>query len=359
MPAMVSWRNFSGEHRVWTAAPALLVVAGLYAITGGLWFTAPYACKRYSATGRAERLMPSSNLQPGRPLMSRRSTLRSRKDVEKGVSNGADWRDYRARLVALEQTGTASAPEDRSDGNDDSKDAVKGWAYQTPLIEQGSVLLSHVDARFSDRQIYFHKAVILIVHHQPDCDMGIILNRPSAMTTANPLRVPGTQWNICFGGDCNGLRRDTALNELALFCLHTEPRFAEESMEVVTGIYLMEFALARKLVKHNHARRDEFLVLVGYCGWGKGQLQAELDTGRSWTMAAVDRLSLMKQIRETQTRFEVESMTGQVDKDDGMEAWRRMYDALGKKFQDQAGAWRLDVMLDDMRLRSWVNDKLY
>jgi putative AlgH/UPF0301 family transcriptional regulator len=288
------------------------------------------------------------------------TTLHSRKDVEKDISSGADWRDYRARLVALEQTGfeqtgSSSAPQD----GDDSKNMFKGWAHQTPLIEQGNVLLSHVDARFPDRRIHFHKAVILVVHHQPDCDMGIILNRPSRMTTANPLRVPGTQWSICYGGDCNELGKYTALKELALFCIHMEPRFAEDSMEVVPGIYLMEFAVARNLVKTRCARRDEFLVLVGYCGWGKGQLQRELDTGRYWTMAALDRRVLMKEIRDMQTRFEVESMTGQVEKDDGIEAWRRMYDSLGKEFQDQAGAWRLDVMFDDMRLRNWVNEKLY
>jgi len=356
---MVGWRNFSGEHRAWRAAAIGLIVASAYVINCGFWCNgltcfAPPACNRYSALGKVQRLSPNSNLQPGRPLMSR-STLHSHKDVEKGISSGADWRDYRARLVALERTGSTSAPHDA----DDSQDMPKEWAHQTPLIEHGNVLLSHVDARFSDRQIYFHKAVILLVHHQSDCDMGVILNRPSRMTTGNPLRVPGTQWSICYGGDCNGLARDTAFKELALFCLHMEPRFADDSMEVVAGIYLMEFALARDLVKNRCARRDEFLVLVGYCGWGKGQLQRELDTGRSWTMAALDRRMLMKEIRELQTRFEVESMTGQVETDDGVEAWRRMYDALGKEFQDQAGAWRLDVMFDDIRLGNWVNEKLY
>jgi len=76
-------------------------------------------------------------------------------------------------------------------------------------------------------------------------------------------------------------------------------------------------------------------------------------------MAALDRRMLVKEIRELQTRFEVESMTGQVEQDDGMEAWRRMYDALGKEFQDQAGAWRLDVMFDDMRLKAWVDQRPY
>jgi len=197
-----------------------------------------------------------------------RSTLHCRKDVEKGISSGADWRDYRARLVALEQTGSTSAPQDG-----DIQDMLKDWAHQTPLIEQGNVLLSHVDARFSDRQIYFHKAVILLVRHQRDCDMGVLLNRPSQMTTGNPLRVSGTQWSICYGGDCKGLARDTVLKDIDLFCLHMEPRFADDSIEVVSGIYLMKFALARDLVKNHCARRDEFLVVVGYCGWGKGQLQ--------------------------------------------------------------------------------------
>ena len=55
-------------------------------------------------------------------------------------------------------------------------------ADETPLIEQGSVLLGGVeqDFGFALRQQYFHKCVILVVAHEPQSfTRGIILNRPS------------------------------------------------------------------------------------------------------------------------------------------------------------------------------------
>merc|ERR1712232_1349675 len=82
---------------------------------------------------------------------------------------------------------------------------ASSWAYPTPLIEQGSVLLSEPGCRFGFRQQYFQKAVILLIDHRPDFDMGLVLNRPTAITTAQ-LGVPGPSWLLCFGGDCQGLK---------------------------------------------------------------------------------------------------------------------------------------------------------
>lgn len=46
--------------------------------------------------------------------------------------------------------------------------------------------------------------------------------------------------------------------------------------------------------------KDDFLLLVGYCGWHSGQLQGELDRGDTWTMASVDPRSLLGQLRDEQ-----------------------------------------------------------
>lgn len=114
-----------------------------------------------------------------------------------------DWRDVRARLVAMEQLERqradeqpqpddldAAAPQQQSEGR---IDAAK--VYETPLIEQGSVILGGTQQEFGFalRQQYFHKSVMLLLQHDSSFTRGIILNRPSAM------ELDG--WRVWFGGD--------------------------------------------------------------------------------------------------------------------------------------------------------------
>ena len=65
-----------------------------------------------------------------------------------------DVRDFRARLVAREREDQGAMPEGAAGAR-----AVDGWAYETPLIEQGAVLLGGTKQVFGFglRQQYFHK----------------------------------------------------------------------------------------------------------------------------------------------------------------------------------------------------------
>eukprot|EP00438_Fugacium_kawagutii_P025181 Skav201053 [mRNA] locus=scaffold215:157844:158170:- [translate_table: standard] len=49
--------------------------------------------------------------------------------------------------------------------------------------------------------------------------------------------------------------------------------------------------------------QDDFLLLVGYCGWGEGQLQGELNNQDTWTMASVDPKQLLGQLRSEQAEL--------------------------------------------------------
>ena len=92
-----------------------------------------------------------------------------------------DWREARARLVAQEKQATASAED--------------GFVYESPLIEQGTVLLGGTKQAFGFglRQQFFHKCVLLLLQHDEGFTKGIILNRPSALTLDG--------WRLWFGGD--------------------------------------------------------------------------------------------------------------------------------------------------------------
>ena len=157
------------------------------------------------------------------------------------------------------------------------------FAYSSPVIQQGCVLMARPGDTFIDHQQYFHKSAILILKHNADFDRGIIINRPSGFNTRQ-LGVPGPAWNIWFGGDCEGLRAPHYTG-VRTFCLHVSDEFAEMSKEVERGVYLIRFDAAQDLVANGRATTDDFMLFFGYCGWSRNQLQRELDAG-VWKMVS-------------------------------------------------------------------------
>ena len=91
-------------------------------------------------------------------LAPRLSLMRRASAVRMGAEDDTeDWREMRARLVAQERQQSAGTPESASGDGDG------GYAYETPLIEQGSILLGGTKQvfGFALRQQFFHKSVML------------------------------------------------------------------------------------------------------------------------------------------------------------------------------------------------------
>ena len=99
-----------------------------------------------------------------------------------------DFRDFRARLIARTKgEGLTEAG--------DEKAVAEGWAYETPLLEAGCLLLggTEQDFGFGLRQQYFHKCVLLLTQHDEFFTRGVIVNRPSRRTVRG--------WTVWCGGD--------------------------------------------------------------------------------------------------------------------------------------------------------------
>merc|ERR1712032_5019 len=166
-------------------------------------------------------------------------------EVGSGEDAEADWRAFRARLVKLEQNEGAESDDGKSTVTAETE---AGWAYETPLIEQGAMLLSTPNNHFAINQQYFHKNVILIINHEPMFTTGLIVNRPTAF---NLKDVQGRNvligedmirelegWNVWFGGDCQGINDiDTGSQ---LYVLHSLENLANISKKIIRGIYLIE-----------------------------------------------------------------------------------------------------------------------
>lgn len=100
------------------------------------------------------------------------STSSRRAQTVASSGSEMDWREMRARLVAAQQS-EAGVPAVGSGSN----------VYESPLIEQGTVLLggTKMEFGFALRQQFFHKSVMLLLQHDESFTKGIILNRPSAL----------------------------------------------------------------------------------------------------------------------------------------------------------------------------------
>lgn len=260
-----------------------------------------------------------------------------------------DWRAVRARLVA--QEAKEQAPDGDSGASGVGSVADGGYVYETPLIEQGSVILASTQQRygFGLSQQYFHKCVILVLSHGPDFTRGLILNRPTPFTTDDG-------WPLSFGGDVQSLAEERASREVT--CLHTLESAAAEavSARVLPGIHYTSFDAARELVAQGHAAQSDFWAFCGYAGWGGGQLQDELDrkSGSSWRLASTGSAVLLRELIG-QRAPDAQVGAPAADDDCGIETWGRLMRGLGHgpgEVDSSAGGFA------DRMLREWVRVNL-
>eukprot|EP00438_Fugacium_kawagutii_P014837 Skav234811 [mRNA] locus=scaffold69:721811:735898:- [translate_table: standard] len=138
----------------------------------------------------------------------------------------------------------------------------------------------------------FHKSVILITDHEDDytrgCLASFVLNRP----TQRSETYGRLEFNVWYGGPSGSnieaaeiLRSPLSANSQRQFCLHTRPLPGSDL--VAPGIYMTEPWAASRSIMEGKAQVDDFMLLVGDCMWGPGQLQGELDELCPWAAASV------------------------------------------------------------------------
>ena len=96
--------------------------------------------------------------------------------------------------------------------------------------------------------------------------LGVFLNRPTDLV----ICVDEYVWRIWYGGPVNTGRNIAHLLDTSkLICLHSllSVEARKESKKVVRDVYKTTFENAKKLVTDGFATVDDFLVLIGYCGW--------------------------------------------------------------------------------------------
>ncbi len=125
----------------------------------------------------------------------------------------------------------------------------------------------------------FFQTVTLMVAHDEEQALGLVLNRPSQTTLREAWQQ--VESGACpadgflhFGGPC----------QQVLSALHADS--ALSNLEVLPGLYFTQEAEKLRLLVEQRSTPIRFFV--GFAGWGAGQLEAELREG-AWLTGAASR----------------------------------------------------------------------
>jgi putative transcriptional regulator len=131
----------------------------------------------------------------------------------------------------------------------------------------------------------FARVVIYMVRHDATGAMGLALNRPIGEVPVAelmkqlglPRREGSTTVRLYAGGPVDGLR---------LFVLHTAGYVAKGTMSIDPSVSLTTHPDVLTAIADGSGPRRA-LVLLGYAGWGPGQLEDEIKRG-GWVTAPAD-----------------------------------------------------------------------
>jgi putative transcriptional regulator len=132
----------------------------------------------------------------------------------------------------------------------------------------------------------FNRSVVLLCEHGPDGALGFVVNRPTDMRAAGAVALdPPIKGDsgLCLwtGGPVEPHRG---------FLLLGDDPGIEESEQVADGFHLTaSLEVLRRLLEADPdtIRNQRCRLLLGYAGWGPGQLDSEL-AASAWLTAPVD-----------------------------------------------------------------------
>jgi len=131
----------------------------------------------------------------------------------------------------------------------------------------------------------FFRSVVLIVEHNEEGAMGLVVNRPSSVTVAQALAehfdLSHSNELVYIGGP---------VQPSGLFVLHDQAELVPDETPVVPGLYVGSssevFESVVQKAVNNGGPGSRFRILCGCAGWAAGQLEGEIERGDWFTVPA-------------------------------------------------------------------------
>jgi putative transcriptional regulator len=137
-------------------------------------------------------------------------------------------------------------------------------------LKKGSLLLAE-PSLIGD--LSFNRSVILLADHNEKGSVGFIMNKPLKYSINDLVPEINTKFKIYNGGP---VEQDN------LFFIHNVPDLIPNSIEISNGIYWGgEFETTKDLINSGKVGKDNIRFFLGYTGWEKHQLEAEMQDN-SW-----------------------------------------------------------------------------
>lgn len=134
----------------------------------------------------------------------------------------------------------------------------------------------------------FQRTVVLLLEHDDEGTLGVIINRPTEMLLSHALPdLKGAQngkHTVFFGGP-------VGLNTLVFLLRSSEPPRA--SSHVMADVYYSADRNTLETALDQRKKRDELRMFFGHAGWAPGQLAGELLRG-DWLLVRADSHSVFE-----------------------------------------------------------------
>ena len=123
----------------------------------------------------------------------------------------------------------------------------------------------------------FQRTVVVLCEHNEEGTFGFVVNRPSNLQLSEVVEVDSSfHANVYVGGP---VQQDT------LHFLHLNGNEMEGASEVINGLHWGgNFEQLTSMIASNNINNNDFRFLIGYSGWGEGQLEKEIEEN-SWIVA--------------------------------------------------------------------------
>ncbi len=134
----------------------------------------------------------------------------------------------------------------------------------------------------------FRETVILLIHHDSDGTVGLIVNRPTTVKLSELVpeikEQPGREHFTYIGGP-------VGMNQVLLL-IHSRNK-PEGCQRIFDDVYVSASRSVFEQLIKKPAGKATFRAYAGYAGWGNGQLEREVLRG-DWQIAGADAESIFK-----------------------------------------------------------------
>ncbi|MBX7044916.1 MAG: YqgE/AlgH family protein [Ignavibacteria bacterium] len=123
----------------------------------------------------------------------------------------------------------------------------------------------------------FKRSVVLLCEHNETGTFGFVINKITELTLNDVVvDFPDFDAPVYFGGP---------VQPNTLQFIYRGNDIIANSIEITEGIYWGgSFEELKDLIREGAVSSENFLFLVGYCGWDEGQLENEMQQN-SWVVA--------------------------------------------------------------------------